>query len=75
MHPYDVLEAEPEVVSGYYVDYGGVVFMVIYLAEGVVIPRHTITPPWLAHHLLLVCLWRLLGWVLHLLCTVVPLDY
>merc|ERR1712137_1273816 len=35
MHPYDVLEAEPEVVSGYYVDYGGVVFMLIYLAEGV----------------------------------------
>ena len=39
MHPYDVLEAEPEVVSGYYVDYGGVVFMLIYLAEGVSILR------------------------------------
>ena len=36
-HPYDVLEAEPEVVSGYYVDYGGYVFMVLYLAEGVVL--------------------------------------
>ena len=40
MHPYDVLEAEPEVVSGYYVDYGGVVFMLIYLAEGVSISMH-----------------------------------
>ena len=30
VHPYDVLEAEPEIVSGYYVDYGGVAFMVIY---------------------------------------------
>ena len=37
LHPYDVLEAEPEVVSGYYVDYGGYVFMCIYLAEGVVL--------------------------------------
>ena len=35
MHPYDILEAEPELVSGYYVDYGGVVFMLIYLGEGV----------------------------------------
>ena len=35
VHPFDVLEAEPELVSGYYVDYGGYVFMVIYLAEGV----------------------------------------
>ena len=37
IHPYDVLEAEPEVVSGYYVDYGGVAFMVIYLGEGMAI--------------------------------------
>ena len=37
IHPYDVLEAEPEVVSGYYVDYGGYVFMLVYLGEGVVI--------------------------------------
>ena len=36
IHPYDVLEAEPEVVSGYYVDYGGYVFMLVYLGEGVV---------------------------------------
>ena len=41
LHPYDVLEAEPEVVSGYYVDYGGVVFMLLYLTEGVVLhPLH-----------------------------------
>ena len=39
MHPYDILEAEPELVSGYYVDYGGVVFMLIYLGEGVSIHR------------------------------------
>ena len=37
LHPYDVLEAEPEVVSGYYVDYGGVVFMLLYLTDGVVL--------------------------------------
>jgi NADH:ubiquinone oxidoreductase subunit H len=37
IHPYDVLEAEPEVVSGYYVDYGGVVFMLLYLTEGVIL--------------------------------------
>jgi len=37
IHPYDVLEAEPEIVSGYYVDYGGYVFMLIYLGEGVMI--------------------------------------
>ena len=41
LHPYDVLEAEPEVVSGYYVDYGGHVFMLIYLAEGVMILHST----------------------------------
>lgn len=35
VHPYDVLESEPELVSGYYVDYGGVAFVVIYLGEGV----------------------------------------
>ena len=35
LHPYDVLESEPEIVSGYYVDYGAVVFMVIYLGEGI----------------------------------------
>ena len=35
LHPFDVLEAEPEIVAGYYVDYGGHVFMVIYLAEGI----------------------------------------
>ena len=39
-HPYDVLEAEPEVVSGYYVDCGGYVFMLVYLGEGVVIHHH-----------------------------------
>ncbi len=33
-HPYDVVECEPELVSGYYVDHGGVSFMLIYLAEG-----------------------------------------
>ena len=37
VHPYDVLEAEPEVVSGYYVDYGAVVFMLVYLGEGIVL--------------------------------------
>ena len=36
-HPYDVLESEPEVVSGYYVDYGGHAFMVIYLGDGIVL--------------------------------------
>ena len=35
VHPYDVLECEPELVSGYYVDYGGVVFMLIYLSDGI----------------------------------------
>nr|APQ44785.1 NADH dehydrogenase subunit 1 [Diplonema papillatum] len=35
IHPYDVLECEPELVSGYYVDLGGVSFMVVYLAEGI----------------------------------------
>ncbi len=35
IHPFDVLEAEPEIVSGYYVDYGSIAFMVIYLGEGV----------------------------------------
>ena len=40
VHPYDVLEAEPEIVSGYYVDYGGVAFMVIYLGEGIALPDH-----------------------------------
>ncbi len=35
-HPYDVVECEPEMVSGYYVDHGGVSFMMIYLAEGIV---------------------------------------
>ena len=35
IHPFDVLESEPEIVSGWYVDYGGVVFMVLYLGEGV----------------------------------------
>jgi len=35
IHPYDILECEPEIVSGYYVDYGGVSFMVIYLGEGI----------------------------------------
>ena len=34
IHPYDVLEAEPEVVSGYYQDHGGISFMLIYLGEG-----------------------------------------
>jgi len=37
VHPYDVLECEPELVSGYYVDYGGVVFMLIYLSEGILV--------------------------------------
>jgi len=37
VHPYDVLECEPELVSGYYVDYGGVSFMVLYLAEGLLL--------------------------------------
>ena len=35
LHPHDVLEAEPELVSGYYVDHGGALFMVIYLGDGV----------------------------------------
>ena len=35
LHPYDVLECEPEIVSGYYVDHGAVAFMLIYLSEGV----------------------------------------
>ena len=38
IHPYDILECEPEIVSGYYVDYGGVSFMVIYLGEGIATP-------------------------------------
>nr|QHQ98703.1 NADH dehydrogenase subunit 1 [Sulcionema specki] len=33
IHPYDVVECEPEMVCGYYVDYGGVYFTVIYLVE------------------------------------------
>ena len=44
IHPYDILEAEPEVVSGYYVDYGGYVFMLIYLAEGIAILWHSMVP-------------------------------
>ncbi len=39
-HPYDVLECEPEVVSGYYVDQGGVAFMLVYLGEGLVLLGH-----------------------------------
>ena len=35
LHPYDVVECEPELVSGYYVDHGGIAFMLIYLAEGI----------------------------------------
>nr|QHQ98673.1 NADH dehydrogenase subunit 1 [Rhynchopus humris] len=35
LHPHDILEAEPELVSGYYVDHGGVLFMLIYLGDGV----------------------------------------
>ena len=35
LHPYDVLECEPELVSGWYVDLGGVCFMCIYLSEGI----------------------------------------
>nr|ATQ37472.1 NADH dehydrogenase subunit 1 [Diplonema sp. ATCC 50224] len=34
VHPYDVMECEPELVSGYYVDLGSVVFVVCYLSEG-----------------------------------------
>ena len=41
IHPYDVLECEPELVSGYYVDLGGVCFMVVYLAEGMLAHRST----------------------------------
>jgi len=41
VHPFDVLEAEPELVSGYYVDYGAIAFMVIYLGEGVTLPGFT----------------------------------
>ncbi|MCP3680486.1 MAG: NADH-quinone oxidoreductase subunit H [Gammaproteobacteria bacterium] len=37
-HPYDVVECEPELVCGYYVDHGGVSFMLIYLAEGMSVP-------------------------------------
>ena len=36
-HPFDVVECEPEMVSGYYVDHGGISFMLIYLAEGIVL--------------------------------------
>ena len=36
MHPHDVLEAEPELVSGYYVDHGAAYFMLLYLVEGMV---------------------------------------
>ena len=39
-HPYDVIECEPEVVSGYYVDHGGVSFMLIYLSEGMMFSRY-----------------------------------
>ena len=36
-HPYDMLDAEPELVSGYHVDIGGVLFMVLYLGEGMLL--------------------------------------
>nr|ATQ37485.1 NADH dehydrogenase subunit 1 [Rhynchopus euleeides] len=35
LHPYDVLESEPEIVSGWYTDHGGVSFMMIYLSDGI----------------------------------------
>ena len=52
-HPYDVLEAEPELVSGYHVDIGGVLFMVLYLCEGILIPW---APPYIIHVLLGLCI-------------------
>ena len=45
IHPFDILEAEPEIVSGWYVDYGGIAFVVIYLSEGIA----TIRIPPLVH--------------------------
>jgi len=35
IHPYDVIECEPELVSGYYIELGGVLFIVCYLSEGI----------------------------------------
>merc|ERR1711976_310361 len=34
IHPYDMIECEPELVCGYFVDHGGVLFMLVYLADG-----------------------------------------
>nr|QHQ98625.1 NADH dehydrogenase subunit 1 [Namystynia karyoxenos] len=36
VQPFDLVECEPEVVSGYFVDHGGVLFMLIYLGDGVI---------------------------------------
>jgi len=47
LHPYDVLECEPELVSGYYVDYGAVGFMVIYLGEGIAMSSLLVTLVWM----------------------------
>ena len=35
VQPFDLLECESEVVCGYMVDYGGVLFMILYLSAGV----------------------------------------
>ena len=36
IQPFDLLECESEVVCGYMVDYGGVLFMILYLSAGVI---------------------------------------
>jgi len=33
VHPFELIECEPEVVCGYFVDQGGVLFVAIYLAD------------------------------------------
>ena len=37
VHPYDVVECEPELVSGYYVDMGGALFVICYLSESILL--------------------------------------
>ena len=44
LHPFDLLECEPEIVSGYYVDHGSVGFMLIYLGEGISLLNAPICP-------------------------------